>query len=98
MESLVTSDGSEDIANPPKNGGHPNAIMNQLGLNVEESELNSLSLKKIGKKASDVVEKQAISYVLDKTGWNRSKANKILGVSYKTLLTKIQDLNLSPPI
>jgi len=34
MESLVTSDGSEDIANPPKNGGHPNAIMNQLGLNV----------------------------------------------------------------
>jgi two-component system response regulator AtoC len=96
--SLITSNGSKDMVNPPNKGGHPNTIMNQLGLNVEESELNSFSLKKIGKKASDIVEKQAISYVLDKTGWNRSKANKILGVSYKTLLTKIQDLNLSPPI
>jgi transcriptional regulator with PAS, ATPase and Fis domain len=98
MESLITSDDFKDIANPPNNGGHPPAIMQLLGLNGEEADLNSLSLKKIGKKASDIVEKQAISYVLDKTGWNRSKANKILGVSYKTLLTKIQDLNLSPPI
>jgi hypothetical protein len=37
-----------------------------------------------------------ISYVLDRTGWNRSRANKILGISYKTLLAKIQDLELKP--
>jgi len=35
--------------------------------------------------------------VLEKTGWNRSKANKILGISYKTLLYKIQEFDLNPP-
>jgi DNA-binding NtrC family response regulator len=53
-------------------------------------------LKAIGKRTSDFVEKQVISYVLEKTGWNRSRANKILGISYKTLLAKIQTLELTP--
>ena len=70
--------------------------INFLGLNGEEPKLKSLSLKEIGKKTSDYVEKQVISYVLDRTGWNRSRANKILGISYKTLLSKIQDLDLKP--
>jgi transcriptional regulator with PAS, ATPase and Fis domain len=59
--------------------------------------LKSLSLKKIRKKALDKVEKEVISYVLDKTGWNRSKATKILNISYKTLLYKIKDLKIEPP-
>ena len=70
--------------------------INFLELNGHESKLKSLSLKEIGKKTSDFVEKQVISYVLDRTGWNRSRANKILGISYKTLLAKIQDLELKP--
>ncbi len=60
-------------------------------------ELDAFSLKEIRKKALDKVEKQAIEYVLDKTGWNRSKASKILKISYKTLLYKISDLNIIPP-
>jgi transcriptional regulator with PAS, ATPase and Fis domain len=72
-------------------------LINLLGLNGEKPELDSLSLKDIGRRTSDFVEKQVISYVLDKTGWNRSRANKILGISYKTLLSKINDLELSPP-
>ncbi|UCD78995.1 MAG: sigma-54-dependent Fis family transcriptional regulator [Desulfobacterales bacterium] len=67
-----------------------------LGLNGEEPKLESFSLKEIGKKTSDFVERQVISYVLEKTGWNRSRANKILGISYKTLLAKIQELELKP--
>jgi len=35
--------------------------------------------------------------VLEKTSWNRSKACEILKVSYKTLLSRIQDLELKPP-
>jgi len=58
---------------------------------------SSLSLKKIIKKARDRVEKEVISYVLEKTGWNRSKATKILKISYKTLLYKIKDLDINPP-
>ncbi len=57
----------------------------------------SFSLKKIKRKAIDRVEKEVISYVLDKTGWNRSKATKFLKISYKTLLYKISDLNIKPP-
>jgi len=72
-------------------------LINLLGLNGEEPKLDSLSLKDIGRRTSDFVEKQVISYVLDKTGWNRSRANKILGISYKTLLSKINELELSPP-
>jgi transcriptional regulator with PAS, ATPase and Fis domain len=60
-------------------------------------DLSSLSLKKIKKKAMDRVEKEVISYVLEKTGWNRSKATKILKISYKTLLYKIKDLGIEPP-
>jgi transcriptional regulator with PAS, ATPase and Fis domain len=58
--------------------------------------IESFSLKKITKKAVARVEKEVISYVLDKTGWNRSKAAKILKISYKTLLYKITDLDINP--
>jgi DNA-binding NtrC family response regulator len=62
-----------------------------------ESIFEDLSLKKVKKKAVDRVEKEIIGYVLDKTAWNRSKASKILKISYKTLLYKISDLGLVPP-
>jgi len=54
------------------------------------------SLKKLTKKATDRVEKEVISYVLGKTGWNRTNASKILKISYKTLLYKINDLKIKP--
>jgi two-component system, NtrC family, response regulator AtoC len=60
-------------------------------------ELTTLPLKKARKIIVDMAEKQLISNVLEKTGWNRSKANKILDISYKTLLTKIKELNIKPP-
>jgi len=60
-------------------------------------DLASFSLKKIKKNITNKVEKEIISYVLDKTGWNRSNAAKILKISYKTLLYKISDFNISPP-
>jgi transcriptional regulator with PAS, ATPase and Fis domain len=58
---------------------------------------NSFSLKAVKKKAVDRVEREVISYVLNKTDWNRSKAAKILKVSYKTLLNKISELEIVPP-
>jgi DNA-binding NtrC family response regulator len=65
--------------------------------NSSDSNLNSLSLKKVRKRVLDRVEKEVIAYVLSKTGWNRSKATKILKISYKTLLYKIKDLGIRPP-
>jgi DNA-binding NtrC family response regulator len=63
----------------------------------ELADLSALSLKKVRKKAMDQVEKEVISYVLAKTAWNRSKATKILKISYKTLLYKIKELGIQPP-
>ena len=57
----------------------------------------SFSLKEIRRVAIDRVEKEIITHVLKKTDWNRSKATKILKVSYKTLLYKISNLGITPP-
>ena len=69
-----------------------------IDLNGKDSpDQPSFSLKKIRKAALDRVEKEVISHVLEKTGWNRSKATRILKISYKTLLYKISDLGIKPP-
>ena len=54
----------------------------------------SLSLKNITKKATNRIEKEIISFVLGKTGGNRTKASKILKINYRTLLNKISSLNI----
>ena len=80
-----------------KSDGVVSNLASVLGLNGRELELSDLSLKKFQKQVSDQVEKNVISYVLEKTGWNRSTATQILKISYKTLLTKIQELEIKPP-
>ena len=64
--------------------------------NRNGSDLSSFSLKEVKKRALEKIEREAISFVLERTGWNRSKATKILKISYKTLLYKISDLNIKP--
>jgi two-component system, NtrC family, response regulator AtoC len=66
--------------------------------NSSGNSLEDISLKKIKKQASDKIEKEVISYVLSRVAWNRSKASKILKISYKTLLYKINELDISPHI
>ena len=79
-------------------GTKPSIPVDLWGVNGDKApNLSSLSLKKVRKKALDRVEKEVISYVLEKTGWNRSKAAKILNISYKTLLYKIKDLSIEQP-
>jgi two-component system response regulator AtoC len=90
----------DKIINLPQNSRHNNIEPNfrsGFGLNGHRLDLTDFSLKKYRKQVSDQVEKKAISYVLEKTSWNRSKACEILKVCYKTLLSRIQDLELKPP-
>jgi len=77
-------------------GGITSKFAGFSGLNGQELDLSDLSLKKFKKQVADQVEKDVISYVLEKTGWNRTRATQILKVSYKTLLTKIKELELRP--
>jgi two-component system response regulator AtoC len=57
-------------------------------------ENKSLNLKEVGKRAAEVAEKEIIQNTLQETHWNRKRAAKLLRVSYKALLYKIQKYRL----
>ena len=54
-----------------------------------------LSLREVGRRASVEAERDVIEQVLVRTHWNRKKAARLLGVSYKTLLVKIRQCGIS---
>jgi two-component system response regulator AtoC len=60
----------------------------------QSKERDSLNLKKIGKKAAEIAERKMIQTTLQETHWNRKDAAKLLQVSYKALLNKIQKYRL----
>lgn len=55
----------------------------------------SLCLKEVGKRAAETAEKKMIEDILQETHWNRKQAAKLLGVSYRALLYKIQRYHLN---
>ena len=58
------------------------------------TEDKSFNLKEVGRKAAEEAEKEIIQNTLQETHWNRKKAAKLLRVSYKALLYKIQKYHL----
>jgi two-component system response regulator AtoC len=53
-----------------------------------------LDLKAIARRAARDAERIAIADMLERTHWNRAKAARVLGISYKALLYKIIDCGL----
>ena len=53
-----------------------------------------VSLKDISRKAAQAAERSAILKALEDTRWNRLRAAKLLGISYRSLLYKIKDAGL----
>jgi two-component system response regulator AtoC len=43
-------------------------------------------------------EVHAINYALQRTGWNRKRAAKLLSISYRSLLYKIRQHNITPTV
>lgn len=99
VDELVNS--GQQVSKNNESDAQPNheaSLTNILDLGGKNSPENeSFSLKTAKKNAVEMVEREIISHVLAKTDWNRSKASKILKISYKTLLYKISDLNIIPP-
>src|SRR6266480_7072185 len=52
------------------------------------------SLKDIARRASQAAEREAISKMLEQTGWNRVRAARALRISYRALLYKIKQAGL----
>ena len=62
---------------------------------VSEKAMAAINLKEVGKKAAEVVEREVIQNTLLETHWHRKEAAKLLCVSYKALLYKIQKYHLN---
>jgi len=60
------------------------------------SEPPTYGLKELARRAARKAERQAIKETLRQTQWNRTQAAKLLGISYKALLYKMQEGGLSP--
>ena len=93
---IPITDPGQKVRNESSQAGIASKFIRFSGLNGQELDLSDLSLKKFKKQVAEQIEKDVISYVLEKTGWNRTRATQILKVSYKTLLTKIKELELTP--
>jgi two-component system response regulator AtoC len=91
--------GTKGLANGEFTGERPGIISQFVDVSTSSEKLfEDISLKKIKKLASDRVEKEIITFILKKVGWNRSHAAKILKISYKTLLYKMKEFEVDPPL
>ncbi|MCK4233897.1 sigma-54-dependent Fis family transcriptional regulator [candidate division WOR-3 bacterium] len=63
------------------------------GIESEIEITEDMGLKEAGRLGKIIAEKKLISSVLLKTGGNKSKAAKMLGMSYKTLLEKVKEFD-----
>jgi DNA-binding NtrC family response regulator len=70
----------DEHGNGNGNGGHTSSVN---------------SLKSLVQSIRFEAERSAISTALEKTGWNRKAAAKLLMVSYRTLLYKIEQYHMT---
>jgi two-component system response regulator AtoC len=62
------------------------------------SGLKSSGLKSLVQSVKGEAERNAIAGALEQAGWNRKAAARLLKVSYRTLLYKIEQYHMSPPV
>jgi two-component system, NtrC family, response regulator AtoC len=67
----------------------------QIGAGLVEDHSNAKSLRSLINTIKSETERNAIGTALHKTGWNRKAAARLLQVSYRTLLYKIDQYQMS---
>jgi two-component system, NtrC family, response regulator AtoC len=84
---------AETSVRPARQTSQPSRSGLMTGDATESSAPNSL--KSLVQNVKGETEKNAIAAALDKTGWNRKAAARLLRVSYRTLLYKIERYHMS---
>lgn len=78
--------------------GHgPELSENGHAGNGSASHEEKSSLKSLVRVAKGEAERSAIAHALEETHWNRKAAARLLSISYRALLYKIQEYQLVPP-
>ena len=72
-------------------------ILRAKRLKLPPAESIPQSLKSMIQSVRWETERNAIAAALEKTGWNRKAAARLLGVSYRTILYKIEQYEMSAP-
>jgi DNA-binding NtrC family response regulator len=90
---FVSENGNGNGNGHAKTSGHPAAVQ---PLSPHSSEENS-SLKLLVRNAKGEAERGAIAHALEETHWNRKAAARLLNISYRALLYKIQEYHMAPP-
>jgi two-component system response regulator AtoC len=85
---------AKDFSHPLLTNGIEPDSMDHASPIPPSKEIDTIDLKEVGKKAAEAAEKKAIQDTLQETHWNRKGAAKLLCVSYKALLYKIQKYRL----
>jgi len=70
---------------------------NENGASASVSPSEPASLKSLIRTVKEEAEKNAIAEALDRTRWNRKAAARLLQISYRALLYKIEQHHMSPP-
>ena len=86
----------EELNSHPRLGpGNGNGHETGKSLHVAGEEQSSL--KSLVRSAKGEAERGAIAHALEETHWNRKAAARLLSISYRALLYKIQEYRLVPP-
>ena len=82
---------------PIASNGHGNGNGHDNGKNGHAVGEEQSSLKLLVRNAKGEAERGAIAHALEETHWNRKAAARLLSISYRALLYKIQEYRLVPP-
>jgi two-component system, NtrC family, response regulator AtoC len=88
----LQSDPNLDVTNRQVNGNGVGPARTNVSATEEKS-----SLKSLVRNAKGEAERIAIAQALEQTHWNRKAAARLLNISYRGLLYKIQEYRLAPP-
>jgi DNA-binding NtrC family response regulator len=87
-------------SHPHAGNGHGNgssAANGQVHEIAKNGHAPGESLKLLVRNAKGEAERSAIAHALEETHWNRKAAARLLSISYRALLYKIQEYRLVPP-
>ena len=74
----------------------PDIILPDTSLELPETFGLQGTLKQVSLRAQRIVEKQKIEKALAEADFNKTKAARVLDISYKTLLNKIKEYGIPP--
>jgi len=84
-----------EIQSGQSTGGPPGRELAHLIQEIE-AQAGDIPLREVGRRVALEAERETIGRALQHTQWNRKRAARLLGVSYKTLLQKIRGCGLEP--